>query len=521
MASIKYNLKDNVVTATFYDNAYNVSNQYGRNLFVEQLKQIMFSEIRKSFKAIICNGLYIDESIISNIVNRFVNHYGFPIGVAKCSPEDTFDAEYGKKLARRRLLDKNELLMIKFYQHLHDRLTKIIFGRLTQKIDNKIKKHKIRIVKDNIVDIIKEGNYHYTFGSKPLYKEFKYSDDLTCYIKCDEKGEYTWGIKATNPVKFVKTKISINKKDGSTIKNVTYEKPCESKTDDTFIESMEKLIRDMVRNGDPHCDITPFIFPEEDKDTVRTIMKNIVDKEKHDKLTEAFCNHIDNIKNAVKDPNYTPGDVYKGIVVSSDSNSQTHKLPSGIEVTINRHSDGTISLGDKDEEKYDKTIRLDPNIPNNCFDGLKELFDILLGKYYADRESEEFLKDHLNASKEDKECDNIELEDPIEKFKRCYVSFLDRHGILDRYGMLEKFLKEHPAISKGEDSHPSTGYKGRAKRSLKISINDHTPIEKEFDGKIHPFMSDKGPDKGTSQHPLTRHMGAKNPIVLKFLKDNK
>ena len=494
MASIKYNLKDNVITASFYYNRYSSSVQDSRNIFIEQLKQVAVNEIGKSLNGILWNSLCIDESIISSIANRFVNHYGFPIGVAKCNSKDTFDAEYGKKLARSRLLDKNEQLMIKFYQYLHDRLTKLLFYRLTQKIDNKIKKRKIRIVKDNIVDIIREGNYHYTFGPKPFYKEFKYNDNLTCYIKCDEKGECTWGIKA-NPVKYVKTKISINKKDGSTVKNITYEKPCESKTDDTFIESMEKLIRDMAKNGDPRCDITPFIFPEEDKDTVRTIMKSLADKEKCDKLTKAFCNHIDNMKNAVKDPNYTPGDVYKGTVVSSDSNYQTYKLPSGMEVTINRHSDGTISLGDKNEEKYDKTIRLDPDIP-------RELFNILLGKYYIDK----------NKDTKSEGCTT-----GMEGLRKHFISFLSRLG--DE--KLEKFLKDHPELFKGEDSHPSTGYDGSAKRSSNISIKDQTPIEKEFDGKIHPFTSDKGPDKGISQHPLTRHMGAKNPIVLKFLKDDK
>ena len=56
------------------------------------------------------NNTYIDDANIQDVVYDYmlkVENDGFkPYAMAKCSPEDTFDAEIGKQIAKTRLINK-------------------------------------------------------------------------------------------------------------------------------------------------------------------------------------------------------------------------------------------------------------------------------------------------------------------------------------------------------------------------------------------------------------------------------
>ena len=57
------------------------------------------------------NNTYIDDAILSDIVYDYilkVENDGFkPYGEAKCSPDDVFDEDIGKQIARTRLINKS------------------------------------------------------------------------------------------------------------------------------------------------------------------------------------------------------------------------------------------------------------------------------------------------------------------------------------------------------------------------------------------------------------------------------
>lgn len=64
----------------------------------------------------------IDTEAVSNYIYRVLaNHRDSLMGVAKCHPHDEFNLEYGKKMAKRRLLAN--------YHKIQDLIVNHVFGK--------------------------------------------------------------------------------------------------------------------------------------------------------------------------------------------------------------------------------------------------------------------------------------------------------------------------------------------------------------------------------------------------------
>ena len=68
------------------------------------------------------NNTHIDYATLNDIVYDYilkVENDGFkPYAMAKCSPEDTFDAEIGKQIAKTRLINKYNRVVARINQIL-------------------------------------------------------------------------------------------------------------------------------------------------------------------------------------------------------------------------------------------------------------------------------------------------------------------------------------------------------------------------------------------------------------------
>lgn len=99
-------------------------------------------------KHILGSGLgVVDESDISPAKFRIKREY---VGKAKCHPDDTFDVDFGKKLAlerakQKRLIDMEYkfLLIYDWMKGLFERTEKVYTKQYRQLIDNGIRLHKL------------------------------------------------------------------------------------------------------------------------------------------------------------------------------------------------------------------------------------------------------------------------------------------------------------------------------------------------------------------------------------------
>ena len=90
----------------------------GRPLFINGLNIIFDKEMDK-ITAGLDESRYICSNNTTQFVKRFVKRYGFPMGIAKCAPNDTFDKDKGIDIARKRLIISEARLMRQFYIELH------------------------------------------------------------------------------------------------------------------------------------------------------------------------------------------------------------------------------------------------------------------------------------------------------------------------------------------------------------------------------------------------------------------
>ena len=173
MSAIKYTINNRTVIAEFQN--YDV---YGKDLFSEQLCSIYEKEMKHAFQDI---DFIADAPVISldfNKIEAFIKHNGYPKGIAKCSPEDKFNENKGKLLAKERLIFSEYKILNKFYNFIEGELFKLMH-HINLKIRNRcIKARKVALKNVNAKD------------NKNLLAAFEDLDiihDVPCRAKLDIK----------------------------------------------------------------------------------------------------------------------------------------------------------------------------------------------------------------------------------------------------------------------------------------------------------------------------------------------
>lgn len=109
---IVYRRCENTIEAYFYTDGRSTKNYWANSI----LKKID-KEVRKM--SYVCST---DTVAVFSYINRVLaNRCDALIGVAKCHPHDKFNLEYGKKIAKRRLLAN--------YHKIQDLIVNHIFNR--------------------------------------------------------------------------------------------------------------------------------------------------------------------------------------------------------------------------------------------------------------------------------------------------------------------------------------------------------------------------------------------------------
>ena len=147
MSAIKYTVNNRTVIAEFQN--YGV---YGKDLFSEQLCNIYEKEMKHAFQDID----FIAAAPVINLdfdkIEAFIKHNGYPKGIAKCSPEDKFNENAGKLLAKERLIFSEYKILNKFYNFIEGELFKLMH-HINLKIRNRcIKARKVALKNVNAKD---------------------------------------------------------------------------------------------------------------------------------------------------------------------------------------------------------------------------------------------------------------------------------------------------------------------------------------------------------------------------------
>lgn len=126
MINYVVNKEKRTVVAFFADNKNR--NLCGRTLLYYDLIQYLYSKFEKSsFFDMLDEDIAM--SIIVDLVDEFMNKHvpeeNCIRGIAKCNPEDVFEENFGIKIARERLIEKERNIFNKFRKYFNEKLTKM------------------------------------------------------------------------------------------------------------------------------------------------------------------------------------------------------------------------------------------------------------------------------------------------------------------------------------------------------------------------------------------------------------
>ena len=166
--AIRYTRSGRMIIAEFEEKG-KYRTVYGKDLFAATLNNIYNKEMKIALREVSDIFDVIDPRVKPNpkLIESFIKEYGYPIGRAKCHPDDEFDEKEGKKIAFEKLIVSEYQLVNKFYLIP---LTKLLY-RVIDHIGIKFRSRAIAMVKRTACRVAKENQ------SKPKVSAIDNEDD--------------------------------------------------------------------------------------------------------------------------------------------------------------------------------------------------------------------------------------------------------------------------------------------------------------------------------------------------------
>lgn len=102
--------------------------EYEGNIIYEVDENTVTARYKETWERMLCreiNSTFQDSNIVFPIVWDFLAcHCYKEYGIAKCSPNDKFDKQFGKKLARERLTTKYNRMRFMYFKELGRNINK-------------------------------------------------------------------------------------------------------------------------------------------------------------------------------------------------------------------------------------------------------------------------------------------------------------------------------------------------------------------------------------------------------------